>query len=229
MKVILSQTQLLPLHSSSKIPAHRCSSVATVTPHQQGAAVSALNRWRPLVNWTDAAGARLLGASWLLCAEHEGMSFSRISCSVFAEASDIPADAGSCLLIRVLALFSSVPALCAVNTWSMFPPSNCAAVPVDAPRPATPLPVREDLRNGFQMGLCRHIHPPHLLLAARCSRQTPLKDAAGKERAGEVYGEVLMSGRAAAHLAWSALRSTDTAELSSMKSELQLLIGCTFI
>lgn len=46
---------------------------------------------------------------------------------------------------------------------------------------------------------------------------------------GEIYGEVLMSGRAAAHLAWSALRSTDTAELSSMKSKLQLLIGCTFI
>lgn len=61
------------------------------------------------------------------------------------------------------------------------------------------------------------------------SRQTRLKDAAGRERAGGFNGEVLMSERAAAHLAWSAPRSTDTAELSCMKPKLQLLIGCTFI
>lgn len=153
----------------------------------------------------------------------------------------------------IVTFFSIIPALLlyfnifAVNTRSssfrhrfMFPPTNCTIVSVDAPRPATPLPVREEeLQNGFQMCLCRHIHPPHLLiesswfLAARSSRQTSLKDAAGREWAGgfkgKIYGEVLMSGRAAAHLAWSALRSMDTAELSSMKSKLQLLIGCTFI
>lgn len=122
----------------------------------------------------------------------------------------------------------------------LFPPTNCTIIPEDAPRPAAPLPYREEeLCNGFQMGLCRHIHPPHLLfessrfLAVRSSRQTRLKDAAGRERAGgfngEIYGQVLMSKRAAAHLAWSALRSLDTAELSGMKSKLQLLIGCTFI
>lgn len=141
----------------------------------------------------------------------------------------------------VTGIISAVIVLQRACGWLVFfPPTSCRRNPVDALCPATPLTAREEeLCNGFQMaagrgGLCRHIHPPHLLfksctswfLAPRGSRQTQLKDAAGRERAGgfngEIYGEVLMSERAAAHLGWSSLWSVDTAELSSKKFVLQL-------